>query len=381
MPATLLQNLASAYRAAQIEHPQLRAVSLAQWMLESGRASSKLATEHLNFGGLKWRSEMTPFATRVTFTAHDGEDDYCKFASIDKFIAGYWAFLERTPYTGWKQHAASGESFIRFIGPIYTPSAGYAEKVLKLVAEADALLGAAGAPGASPGAPTALADLGAIVIDPGHGGTQNVPGSSANNATSVSGVREKDLTLRFCRVLRDELVQQSQNAGERIKVVMTRDSDINLTGSARAGHASANGAKLFLCLHFNGLTNATVRGSETFFRAQENGNLNLADDMAFARDVHAGLMAGMRAIDPNARDRGVKPDNQTGPGALGVLNDAALGNSVGGRACRAAYIEAEFITHPDVDRLLISGPQAQANVRTVMGHVATAIRKHMKAMA
>ena len=123
-----------------------------------------------------------------------------------------------------------------------------------------------------------------------------------------------------------------------------------------------------------------MRGSETFFRAAENGNLNLQDDMAFARDVQTALMAGMRSIDASAKDRGVKPDTATGPGKLGVLNDSALGNAAGGKMCRSAYIEAEFITNPQVETVLISGPQAVANRTKVMAAVATAIRKHMKAM-
>src|ERR1700677_4656819 len=38
-----------------------------------------------------------------------------------------------------------------------------------------------------------------IVIDPGHGGARDVDESSANNATSPSGVKEKDLTLAVGR--------------------------------------------------------------------------------------------------------------------------------------------------------------------------------------
>jgi len=38
LPAGLLGQLVAAYRSANVQHPQLRAVTLAQWMLESGRA-------------------------------------------------------------------------------------------------------------------------------------------------------------------------------------------------------------------------------------------------------------------------------------------------------------------------------------------------------
>jgi N-acetylmuramoyl-L-alanine amidase len=68
----LLMRLATIYKGEEIRHPQLRAVTLAQWMLESGRATSDLAKLHYNFGGLKWRSEMAGHATKImvsTFTA------------------------------------------------------------------------------------------------------------------------------------------------------------------------------------------------------------------------------------------------------------------------------------------------------------------------
>jgi len=54
--------LVSAARVAVIPAPALRMVTLAQWILESGRGTSRLATEYGNFAGLKWRPEMQGFA-------------------------------------------------------------------------------------------------------------------------------------------------------------------------------------------------------------------------------------------------------------------------------------------------------------------------------
>ncbi|WP_156679397.1 glucosaminidase domain-containing protein [Sphingomonas profundi] len=136
-----LTRLITTYRGYPLPHPALRAVTLAQWLLESGRGTSALAREHRNYAGLKWRAEMAPFASGVTYAAHDGADAYCRFPSLAAFIAGYWAFLGRAPYAGWQDHAGSAEAFIRFVGPIYTPAPGYADKVLALLPEATALLG------------------------------------------------------------------------------------------------------------------------------------------------------------------------------------------------------------------------------------------------
>lgn len=377
MPETHFDRLVAASRQAVIAYPGLRAVSLAQWMLESARGTSKLATLHNNFAGLKWRTEMAPYATKVFYEAHDGGDYYCKFSSIEAFIKGYWAFLDRSPYKGWKTHTATPETFIRFIGPIYTPSAGYADKVLALLSEAGGLLAQ---PAPEQPVLTPDLDLGVIVIDPGHGGTASVSGSSWNNATSASGALEKTLTLLWCQTLKAQILAQAAAAGETIKVVLTRNSDINLTGVERAKKTRANGAKAFVCLHFNGGVPA-ASGAETFYRSAENGNVNLAADKAFGQALHAALVAGLRKGRPATKDRGLKPDTESGPGALGVLNDGALGNlQPGGRLAVSTYFEVEFITNPEVDKAFVSGPQAAANRTAAMASVATAIRAQMRAL-
>jgi len=124
MPAnSLLKRLALLYSQENTRYPQLKEVTLAQWMLESGRATSALAKEHYNFGGLKWRPEMAPYATRISFEAHDGTDFYCKFPTIESFINGYWAFINRAPYTGWEEHADSGALILPAHFP--APTAGW----------------------------------------------------------------------------------------------------------------------------------------------------------------------------------------------------------------------------------------------------------------
>ncbi|AHE53903.1 N-acetylmuramoyl-L-alanine amidase [Sphingomonas sanxanigenens] len=376
--AKLIERLAAVYAGEDIRYPHLKVVTLAQWLLESGRGTSDLAKLHYNFGGLKYRPEMAPYASKVRYEAHDGVDNYCGFATLEGFIAGYWAFIGRAPYTGWESNVDTPERFIRFIGPVYTPSTGYAEAVIKLMPEAQALLSAASDAGAAEATPTSpVKDLGTLILDPGHGGTTKVGGSSPNNAISVSGVKEKKLALDFCLILRDLLIAQAAAAKQTIKVVLTRTTDVNVGIAARAAFASTHKAKALVVIHFNGSTNAAASGAETFFAAASNGNTNLADDKAFATAVHAGLLKGLRAVNPATKDRGVKPDDQTGPGALGVLRDTALGNTNRPKKCVACYIEAEFITNRTVDKLLVSGPDAIANRTAVLADVAKAIRGHM----
>jgi len=216
-------------------------------------------------------------------------------------------------------------------------------------------------------------NLGTIVLDAGHGGSRNVAGSSANNAVSASGVKEKDLTLALAVGLRDVLLAQAAEAGERLKVVLTRTSDVNVTGARRAGTAARHEAAAFLSVHFNGSTNRRVRGPETFYRARENGNRNLKEDIAFARAVQAGLVAGLAGIGLTGKDRGARPDTLTALGALGILNDARLGSD-----CVAALCEIEFITNPEVDDIIVSGPAAQANRGVLLAELARALRAHLR---
>ncbi len=137
----LLARLSATYAQKPIEFENLRAVTLAMMLLESGRAQSDLAREHYNFGGLKYRPEMNGFASSVRYRASDGVDDYCKFDSIEDFLAGFWYFLDRSPYEGWRQYAHDPRRFIEFVGPIYCPfNPDYADHVMRLLPEAQALL-------------------------------------------------------------------------------------------------------------------------------------------------------------------------------------------------------------------------------------------------
>lgn len=377
----LFNELVARYVVARVRYPQLKPITLAQWMLESGRGTSRLAIEHYNFGGLKWRAEMKPYAAPVLYDAHDGTELYCRFLTPEAFIEGYWAFIARTPYSGWEEHSQSGESFIRFIGPTYCPTAGYVEHVLALLPEAEKLLGTNGGidtESATPIQPDrAERHFGAIILDPGHGGTKDLPGSSWNNTKSASGVLEKTLTLEWCQALRTELQSQAAASGRTIDVVMTRSSDVNVAGVSRAALALAHNAKLFLSIHFNSNGKSTV-GTETYYGAKENGNVNLADDLKFAKAVQEGVLSGYKAANIPHKDRGIKPDTLTYHKKLAVLSDINLGNSNRQDKCRAALLEVDFIPNPEVDKRLVSGPDATENRKAIIRSLAKAILGEME---
>lgn len=152
----LLKKLAATYRDTDLaavftklganvrpeDLAELKETTLAQWILESGWAGSKLAREALNFAGLKYRKELKDYATEYQYTDWQGETDpCCKFASVEKFISGYWRFLQRDVYRGWTEHTGSSAEFISFLLECgYTSSNTYQNHVLSLVPRAAALL-------------------------------------------------------------------------------------------------------------------------------------------------------------------------------------------------------------------------------------------------
>ena len=77
-----------------------------------------------------------------------------------------------------------------------------------------------------------------VVIDAGHGGVD--PGA----INGETGLREKDVTLRIARAIRDELL-----AGGRVRVALTRDDDRYLVLRERFGIARRLHADLFISIH------------------------------------------------------------------------------------------------------------------------------------
>lgn len=352
--SAIFHDLIIKYKAMPVAYPSLKAVTLAQWILESGRGTSRLAVDHLNFAGLKWRSEMVGYATPVTYAAHDGIDFYCKFSSLEGFITGYWKFLSRSPYEGWDTYAAeSPEAFIRFIGPIFNPAGTtYSDRVLRLLSEAGKRLDEAPVLPFLPPLPHIPDTPAVIVLDPGHGGIVSIGGSSPNNAVSPSGELEKNWTLDIARRTKAALLTKAIATGRNLDVVLTRETDSNKGLSARANIAKLKEASLFLSIHFNGF-NKKVRGVETLIHPV---NVNMAQDRTFAQAIQNELLTAMRFIDPSTRilrnyDRKVKQQK------VGVLNDIALGNTLQNHPTRACLVEIEFMDVPAVERLFRLKPR------------------------
>lgn len=89
-----------------------------------------------------------------------------------------------------------------------------------------------------------------ICIDPGHGGIQ--PGAA------YGGRLEKDATLGISLKLRDKLEASGYH------VVMTRETDADVSLKRRCEISNGAGADAFVSIHLNASTNPTAHGAETW---------------------------------------------------------------------------------------------------------------------
>lgn len=154
-----------------------------------------------------------------------------------------------------------------------------------------------------------------VVIDPGHGGSERVGGSSPNNAIAPNGLMEKDLTLDMAQRVRDTL------SSSNIEVMLTRDQDTNLALEARAHVARDNEAALFLSIHFNGFRDPSVDGTVTF-----TGRGASESSQQFAQVLQAAVVAvtGVRDRGVRSRNFGVIMPGRHHPDTASVLLEVAF---------------------------------------------------------
>ncbi|MGE5360045.1 MAG: N-acetylmuramoyl-L-alanine amidase family protein [Bacteroidales bacterium] len=96
-----------------------------------------------------------------------------------------------------------------------------------------------------------------IVIDPGHGGTED-------GVRGASGTLEKDVTLAIARKLKAML-----EARLGVRAMLTRDGDAALSLDDRAALANNNKADVFVSIHANASLRANVKGAEIYSLSSE----------------------------------------------------------------------------------------------------------------
>jgi N-acetylmuramoyl-L-alanine amidase len=136
-----------------------------------------------------------------------------------------------------------------------------------------------------PSAPSKKAPAVVVVIDPAHGGSD--PGMSSE------GALEKNVTLAVA-------TKMASLASEfpKLRIVLTRNADAEMSDDQRIAVASQEAAQLFLALHVNSFGQPTALGIETLVDStRKSGDAS----WTFATAVQKAV-----TISTSAKDRGVK---------------------------------------------------------------------------
>ncbi|MGN1071395.1 MAG: N-acetylmuramoyl-L-alanine amidase [Bradymonadia bacterium] len=171
-----------------------------------------------------------------------------------------------------------------------------------------------------------------IVIDPGHGGTNE-------GAIGVANIHEKFLTLKIALMLADRIRHDLPD----VNVVLTRQGDDSISLADRIELANHIHADLFLSLHFNASLNPEAIGFESFWAGEhwiadhQKMNVEITPQLT-EHMTHIGALSQRLANCFNRAmkrhfdvlDRGVKTGDYT------VLNRAHV---------PAVVLELAFLSH------------------------------------
>ncbi len=211
-----------------------------------------------------------------------------------------------------------------------------------------------------------------VVLDPGHGGVD--PGASGRR-----GTQEKAVTLAMAKRLATAL-----KATGRYRVVLTRNDDRFLPLRERTRIARRHGANLFLSLHADSALRSEARGLSVYTLSDQ-----ASDEEAGAlakRENKADVLGGLNLTDEQpdvvsilidlaqreTKNRSVRFANQ-------LVQTMVLRVPLLDRPHRqagfavlkapdipAALIELGFLSHPEEERLLLSGKHRSAIIEGIV---------------
>lgn len=189
-----------------------------------------------------------------------------------------------------------------------------------------------------------------VVLDPGHGGTKKVGGSSPNNATGPKGLKEKTATLQVALAAERALLGAGQ------KVILTRRGDENVGIAERAAVAERANAPAFISIHFNAPgPGKSAQGTETWV-----GEGHTAVSRRLAEAVQAGVLSVT-----GHRDRGVKV------GAVsGVIDPAKHDPGTANCLCEVSFLSGQA---DEEERL-----HDPAYISALGGAIAAAVIAHLR---
>ncbi|MBI4476887.1 MAG: N-acetylmuramoyl-L-alanine amidase [Acidobacteria bacterium] len=171
-----------------------------------------------------------------------------------------------------------------------------------------------------------------VVIDPGHGGSED-------GARGQAGSLEKEITLNVARRLKAALESQLG-----VRVLLTRDADQMMPLDQRAAIANNNKADVFISLHANSSQQRSVRGAEVFYLSVEGYGDEARRTAESAGHVLPTFGGGTRDIQV-------------------ILWEMAQSRYIEESAALATMIEEELRTRVDVSQR----PVQQAPFRVLVG--------------
>ncbi|WP_194174761.1 N-acetylmuramoyl-L-alanine amidase [Desulfofundulus thermobenzoicus] len=159
-----------------------------------------------------------------------------------------------------------------------------------------------------------------IAVDAGHGGED--PGAIGN------GLQEKDITLKLARRLADML------SAKGARPLLTRSDDSTVGLYDRPQMANQAGADLFVSIHINANTDASVRGTATYILSPAGGGdpARREESRKLAEKIQANLVKNL-----GLEDDGVREAN------FAVLRESTM---------PAVLVEVAFISNPQEAALL-----------------------------
>ena len=304
-------NFVQALKRTSVEFEHLKIIQLAQAILESGRGKSELFKLHANPYGMKFRKEMRAIADQVIYTDSAGETDiYSKFDDLEEAVKGYWVFIDRPVYSGWRTSNSTPEDYIEFIayaGYIGGPFTGsdedrkskdaYIKKILDLLPEAKTLLDAF-SPIPGPARKTWKGK--GVLLEIGHGANP----SGFEPGAVVGGEREYNLNTIAAQEAKNVILA----AG--VPCTVTDFGGTNPQNDLYEIGKTAAGFDVFCSIHHN-TANGSAQGAEVLIHNRKGD----AVDLALAKLMSAEIASELGINDRIARGRDPRQ-------ALGVLSGA-----------------------------------------------------------
>jgi N-acetylmuramoyl-L-alanine amidase len=213
---------------------------VAQAIRESARGESKLAREHRNFHGMKWREELAGLAEgrSIKVPSEPRPEPFCWFPTYQNAVKGWLRFLNRWPYKGWKAYANNPYALVDHIQKPphrWAEDDNYALGVKKLIPEAATLLGNHGWVADVIIAPSRSLSGLKVLLDPGH--SKRLQGASSRNRTFT----EYAMNMVQAEYLREFL----EKHGADVEVYDPNPDSLRGVG------AKAHGKDLYISLHHN----------------------------------------------------------------------------------------------------------------------------------